>query len=115
MNNLTEKIIRHFRPSIQQKSRRVKNEEDMINLFKQYFQLNRTSKDEVETFLRNNRISFNRNTSIASSADEILINLPGPAIWRDFLLPYSSHYEVQFHFTNNVLFNIKAILVEYHF
>ncbi len=116
MGDLIRKILWSILPSIHQKSIWTKNEEDIITLFKQYFLLNRTTEDEVETFLRNKHISFNttkQNTSISQSSDEIRTILPGPPIWRG-LLPYGSHYDVQLQFTDNVLLNIKVVLVEYH-
>jgi hypothetical protein len=88
--DLIRKIIRSILPNIHRKSIWTKNEEDLIKLLKQYFLLNQTTKDEIETFLRNNRISFEvskQNTLMTSPVedhehnsigDEISIILPGP-------------------------------------
>lgn len=117
MSESIRKILRRILPSIQQRIVWTKNEEDVINLLKQYFILDRTSKDDIKSFLQNNRISFDKikqDSSKSSSDDELLIILPGPSIWRG-LIPFGSQYQIRFQFSDNILSNIEASLVEYHF
>ena len=132
--NVGDRIRKTLRNNVPVRSKSIwtKNEAELVDLFSQYFLLNQTTKDEIETFLRNNRVSFElskQNTLIYSPiekqkdyhvSDEIRIVLPGPPVWGEDegllgLLPYGSQYQVRFHFIANALYKISATLVVYHF
>ncbi len=125
VSGLIRKILWRIVP-IRRKSIWTKNEADLVDLFKQYFLLDQTTKAEVETFLGNNHILFETSkwtTPLTSSFvnqefnpadDEIWIMLPGPSIWKG-LLPYGSQYHVRFFFAASVLSEIKSTLIVYDF